>query len=158
MTTKLVCASFEAVAAQARNKVGPLTHAQEVTRLYKESLKVLFAWTVDRRIFLDQADLLRARFDEPKTMAAGIAALKAGKVELFDHTHPDMYCIPYMPGGSKFMRNPPPPLELVYNGKENIPEGAYSGTNTPVWPDMIPISFRPKMTGVLVDFTKKNME
>lgn len=31
---------------------------------------------------------------------------------LVANTHPDPYIQPYMPGGSKFMRNPPPPFEV----------------------------------------------
>ena len=27
---------------------------------------------------------------------------------------PSLFAVPYMPGGSKFMRNPPPPLEAVF--------------------------------------------
>ncbi len=36
-------------------------------------------------------------------------------------THPDPYIQPYMPGGSLFMRNPAPPLDVVFEG--HIPEG-----------------------------------
>ena len=69
----------------------------------------------------------------------------------------DRYCIPYMPGGSLFMRNPPPPLEVCF------PDGNYPA-------DAPKVTFNPDMTickeetgksavhTVLVDFTKKNME
>lgn len=64
------------------------------------------------------------------------------------------------------MRNPPLPPEIVYAAgpggddeqPHKIPESAYTGTNTPVWPDMVPITWRPHMTGALIDFGKKNME
>lgn len=79
------------------------------------------------------------------------------KAELHSNTHPDPYCVPFMPGGSLFMRNPPIPLEVCF------PDGNYPKDAPKVTfnPDM---SVCKKETGksavgsVLVDFTKKNME
>ena len=34
-----------------------------MARLYRKALKTLSSWTIDRNIFLDEADNLRARFD-----------------------------------------------------------------------------------------------
>jgi hypothetical protein len=39
--------------------------------------------------------------------------LQAGEEKLVDFSHPDPYCMCWMPGGSKFMRNPPPPSEIT---------------------------------------------
>ena len=57
---------------------------------------------------------------------------------------------------SKFMRNPPPPPSVCDGTKfEDL-----QGTDTPVWIDMVPITFRPigSIESYLVDFGKKNME
>ena len=36
-------------------------------------------------------------------------------------THPEPYIAPSMPGGSLFMRNPPPPLEVIF--PDGVPPG-----------------------------------
>ncbi len=127
--------------------------------MYRKSLKLLSSWVIDREIFLDEADILRARFDDGKTAseAKTIRLLKEARAEIQKNTHPDPYCVPFMPGGSLFMRNPPPPLEVCF------PDGNYPA-------DAPKVLFNPDMsvckedTGknangtVLVDFTKKNME
>ena len=43
------------------SKVGPLTHQQRVTRLYRHSLKALQSWAIDRSIINDEATKIRAR-------------------------------------------------------------------------------------------------
>jgi hypothetical protein len=67
--------------------------------------------------------------------------------------HPEPYVVCWMPGGSKFMRNAPPP---PFPGEHR----SLTGVNTPVWPDMVPITFRPmgEIDSLIVDFPKKNME
>lgn len=130
-----------------------------MSRLYRKSLKLLASWTVDREIFLDEAEKLRARFDAGKDAneAKAIRLLKEARQELFENSHPDPYCVPFMPGGSLFMRNPPLPLEVCF------PDGNYPADAPKVLfnPDM---SICKEETGknfngtVLVDFTKKNME
>jgi hypothetical protein len=127
--------------------------------LYRKSLKLLASWAVDREIFLDEAEKLRARFDAGKDAneAKATRLLKEAKQELFENSHPDPYCVPFMPGGSLFMRNPPLPLEVCF------PDGNYPADAPKVLfnPDM---SVCKEETGknfngtVLVDFTKKNME
>ena len=42
--------------------------------------------------------------------------IREAEKELERYTHPDPYVVPYMPGGSKFMRNPPPPLDVRFLG------------------------------------------
>jgi len=140
-----------------RNKEGPLSHQQRVTRLYRHALRNLLSWVVDRDAFLEQAGLLREKFDSVRSIQEGRGAVEAGEKELWEQLHPDIYVPIYMPGGTSFMRNPTPAPELVYPEGE-IPESAYTGTNTPVWVDSVPITFRPKMTSTLVDFSKKNNE
>jgi NADH dehydrogenase (ubiquinone) 1 beta subcomplex subunit 9 len=111
---------------------------RQVARLYRHSLRTLLSWAIDRDIFNEAATDLRARFDSSRggNAAAATRLLKEGQDELFGFMHSDPYCLPIQPGGSKFMRNPPPPDWSVAT-KETGRNG--SGT-------------------VLVDFYKKNME
>ena len=46
--------------------------------------------------------------------------LQAGLKRLRENAHPDPYIVPYMPGGSLFMRNSPVPLEAVF--PDGIPD------------------------------------
>lgn len=152
-------------------------------------MKTLSSWAVDRGIFLDEAEKIRARFDAERGCSPAKAArlikvrlthevqfviwvnheysnvfffvksqfLQEAKAELHEFSHPDPYCVPFMPGGSLFMRNPPLPMEVCF------PNGNYPA-------DAPKIEFNPDMsvckkeTGksavgtVLVDFGKKNME
>mmetsp|Transcript_22045 Transcript_22045/g.43350 ORF Transcript_22045/g.43350 Transcript_22045/m.43350 type:complete len:154 (+) Transcript_22045:58-519(+) len=149
---------FRAAVAQVKHHEGPLSHKQRVTRLYRKSLKMLMSYAVDRQVFYEASDELRARFDAVKSVDAGRGAVEAGEKEYFEKLHPDPYAYIYMPGGTKFMRNPPPPPEIVYACEDEIPKEAYTGTNTPVWPDSVPITWRPHMDGLIVDFAKKKME
>ena len=65
-----------------------------------------------QELWLRDAAKLRARFDASAsaTPAAAERLLREGEEEALRATHPDMYTVSYMPGGSKFMRNPPLPL------------------------------------------------
>ena len=149
---------FRSAADQTRQRLPQLPANQQACRLYRHALKTLSSWAIDREIFLDEATKLRARFDESRGCSAAQASrlLKEGQAELFGNTHPDPYCVPWMPGGSLFMRNPPPPLEVCF------PDGNYTADAPKVLfnPDM---SICKEETGksavhtVLVDFTKKNM-
>lgn len=40
------------------------------------------------------------------------ALLRQGHEELRRHSHPDKYILPWMPGGTLFMRNPPLPFDV----------------------------------------------
>ena len=71
--------------------------------------------------------------------------------------HPDMYKIPDMPGGSKFMRNPPPPMSAVFPDG-NMPKDAPRYTLNPDLSICTPENGRNATGTVLVDFYKKNME
>ena len=82
---------------------------------------------------------------------------KEGKAELFEYTHPDPYCVPYMPGGSLFMRNPPPPLEICFPDG-NYPHDVPRYTLNPDMTVCTTETGKSAVGGVLVDFGKKNME
>ena len=43
-----------------------LTHAQRVTRLYRQALRTLDSWACDREIYLTRGEELRARFESNK--------------------------------------------------------------------------------------------
>jgi hypothetical protein len=80
-----------------------------------------------------------------------------GKAELFEFTHPDPYCVPFMPGGSLFMRNPPPPLSICFPDGD-IPADAPKHTLNPDMSVCTPETGKVAVGSVLVDFGKKNME
>ena len=124
--------------------VETLTHQQKVTRLYRKSLKLAFHWAVQREVFMAEAQKIRDQFDANKNCSEKQAEYFVKKAEerIEEMYHPEPYIVPWMPGGTKFMRNPTPPPEIVYP-KGEIPESAYTGTNTPMHLDSIPITFRP---------------
>jgi NADH dehydrogenase (ubiquinone) 1 beta subcomplex subunit 9 len=128
-----------------------------VARLYRKSLKTLSSWAVDRQVFLDEATALRARFDANRNASSAHLLLQQGQDELFQYTHPDPYCVPYMPGGSLFMRNPPIPLEVCFPDG-NYPVDAPKHTLNPDMTVCKPETGKSAVGSVLVDFTKKNME
>eukprot|EP00581_Thalassiosira_minuscula_P007786 CAMPEP_0183703816 /NCGR_PEP_ID=MMETSP0737-20130205/1408_1 /TAXON_ID=385413 /ORGANISM="Thalassiosira miniscula, Strain CCMP1093" /LENGTH=154 /DNA_ID=CAMNT_0025930613 /DNA_START=39 /DNA_END=503 /DNA_ORIENTATION=+ len=151
--------ALSAAAAQARQKPVNLTHNQEVARLYRKALKTLASWTIDREIFLEKATEMRGRFDAERgcSNAKAVRLLREGKAELFSNTHPDPYCVPYMPGGSLFMRNPPPPLEICFPDGD-IPADAPKHLMNPDMTICRPETGKSAVGSVLVDFGKKNME
>jgi hypothetical protein len=93
----------------------------------------------------------------PHTIKYTAYPQQEGKAELFDNTHPDPYCVPYMPGGSLFMRNPPPPLSICFPDG-NIPADAPTHTMNPDMTICKPETGKSAVGSVLVDFGKKNME
>ena len=82
---------------------------------------------------------------------------KEGKAELFEYTHPDPYCVPFMPGGSLFMRNPPPPMSICFPDG-NLPDDAPRYTLNPDMSICKAETGKSAVGNVLVDFGKKNME
>ena len=121
--------AMKAAALTYRNTLPKLTHQQEVTRLYRHALKSIQNWT-QRDTFYWKAAEVRARFDAMKheSPMGGKAklALKEGQKELFEWQHPDPYVLCWMPGGSKFMRNPSPINEVVWPRvpKDQLPSEA----------------------------------
>ena len=111
----------------------PLTRRVRAIRLYRNGLRCLESWTMDRSIFNAEAIKLRARFDAVSAThsidsAAALYAIEEGEKELADHEHPDRYVLPYLPGGTKFMRNAPPPVDIT-NGEE-VPTPARTRAQT----------------------------
>jgi hypothetical protein len=82
---------------------------------------------------------------------------KEGKAELFEYSHPDPYCVPFMPGGSLFMRNPPPPMSICFPDG-NLPDDAPRYTLNPDMSICKVETGKSAVGNVLVDFGKKNME
>eukprot|EP00924_Labyrinthula_sp_SR-Ha-C_P016043 snap_masked-scaffold_4-processed-gene-17.33-mRNA-1 protein AED:0.00 eAED:0.00 QI:0/-1/0/1/-1/1/1/0/141 len=122
----------------------PLSHQQRVTRLYRAMLKNQFHWSVHRDVYIQECQKIHDGFRQLKDLPEkeSLYYLEKYEAKLKDMAHPEPYIIPWMPGGSKFMRNPTPPPEVVYAGEE-IPEDARTGTNTPIHLDSIPVTFRP---------------
>ena len=113
---------------------------------------------VDREIFLEEATKLRARFDANRNCNAAQARrlIREAEDELFENTHPDPYCVPYMPGGTLFMRNPPLPLEVCFPDGD-YPDDAPDYTFNPDMTISEPETGKSAVGSVLVDFTKKKM-
>lgn len=131
----------------------------QVATLYRNSLKNLLSWVIDRDLFNEEATKLRARFDANRGANPAKAArlLQEGQDELFANLHPDIYKIPSMPGGSSFMRNPPPPIEVCFPDG-NLPADAPKYEVNPDWSVATKENGRNATGTVLVDFYKKNME
>ena len=71
-----------------------LTHTQRVVRLYRNSLKHLLSWTVDRQLWRVEAVKLRERFDAAKNINDVRRArklLEEGEAEFEKNKHPDPY-------------------------------------------------------------------
>lgn len=149
----MLCVPIETIAV-SHNKSTP-----QVARLYRHSLRTLLSWAIDRDVFNAEAEALRARFDSNRsaTMAAATRLLQDGQDELFANMHPDAYKVPTMPGGSKFMRNPPLPMEVCFPDGD-LPKDAPLYELNPDWSVADEASGRNATGTVLVDFSKKNME
>lgn len=106
---------FTEVANTFKTKLS-LSHQQRVTRLYRRSLRELNSWAIDRELFCREAEKIRAQFDQNRSLDphGGLSQrlVREAEEKVLSFTHPDPYTKPYMPGGSKFMRNPPLPLKV----------------------------------------------
>ena len=102
----------------------------------------MMSWAIDRHVINEEATKIRARFEANRNLSPDSPQARKlcreAEEELEAHTHPDQYVLPWMPGGSMFMRNPPIPLEVVY--PHGIPEGTNLAT---VNIDMVPEAIRP---------------
>lgn len=75
--------------------------------------------------------------------------------EKLDHyTHPDRYVFNYMPGGTKFMRNAPIPLDVCFPDGV-IPDDVEVSPLEAINIDMTPL---PAKKTVFVDFSKKGYD
>ena len=71
-----------------------LSHSQRVIRLYRNSLKHLLSWTIDRGVWREEAVVLRARFDankDLKDLRKARKLLEDGEAEFQLYKHPDPY-------------------------------------------------------------------
>ena len=138
-------------------KARELTHQQKVTGLYRDALRCMMSWAIERNIINKEAVRIRERFEQYRNLDPASPEvkriIKEAEQELFEYTHPDKYTLPYMPGGTKFMRNPPPPLFTIF--PEGVPADVEAATDT-VHIDMVPTSIRPEIPeGTVVDFASK---
>lgn len=113
-TTANMDASFRAAATFFKRAPQQLGHKAKVVRLYRHSLKAVVSWAVDRDLVNSEASRIRGLFEENRNASPDKAArlIREAQAQLHLYTHPDKYVVPYMPGGSKFMRNAPPALEV----------------------------------------------
>eukprot|EP00741_Cyanophora_paradoxa_P015633 tig00020903_g15090.t1 len=86
----------------------PVPFNPRVFRLYRDSLRQLLNWTVDRELFFEEAAKVRSMFEKNRHLrgAAIEQALRMGEEKLDTKRHPDPYIYPLSPGGSSFMRYP----------------------------------------------------
>ncbi|KAF8338827.1 NDUFB9, NADH-ubiquinone oxidoreductase [Cantharellus anzutake] len=89
-------------------------HRFHVKSLYRRLLKNSLDWTIRRDIWRQQALEIRSEFERNRNVTdpRAIADLLArGEAQLEATLHPDPYIPPSFPGGSKWERNLPPPIE-----------------------------------------------
>jgi len=90
--------------------VGPreiLTHAQRVCRLYKKAYRTTESWAGERHLFRFNACVLRARFDETrsvKDMRVLAKMLEDGEKECWEQQHYDPSIFKTDPGGIVYDR------------------------------------------------------
>lgn len=149
--------TFRELVQHYRGPPPVLTHQQDIKRLYRKSLKTCYNWAIDRDLFLDEASKIRQAFNANRHLAPSDPEVKhlirVANEKLQTLTHPDPYVIPWMPGGSKFMRNPPLPLDAVYD--EESHEAQVESPVTAVNIDFTPL---PVKSHVLVDFSAKEYQ
>jgi hypothetical protein len=129
-------------------------HAFTSSKFLKRPWKKVFGWGGDEinKMWL----LLTQAFGKSPLIVHDILWQEA-EDELFAYTHPDPYCNPVMPGGSKFMRNPPLPMDVCFPDG-NYPADAPKYEVNPDWSKATPENGKAATGYVLVDFGKKNME
>jgi NADH dehydrogenase (ubiquinone) 1 beta subcomplex subunit 9 len=127
----------------------------QVARLYRDSLKLLSSWCIDRDIFNEESTKIRSAFDEERGCKPekAIRLLRQGQEKLWEYTHPDPYRNPIMPGGSKFMRNPPIPIDVCFPDG-NYPADVPKYEIEPDWSKSDPA----EKGYTLIDYGKKSME
>lgn len=151
--------TFREVAAYYKQVV-TLTHKQKVTRMYRRSLRMLDSWACDREIFLTRGEEIRKQFEENRHLDpnSGLTQrlVREAEENLVSWIHPDQYTNPYMPGGSRFMRNPAYPLKTLF--PHGIPE-EFNFATQDIHCIQVPMSAQPEgMQTVLIDPMKKCSE
>ncbi|GAW17902.1 hypothetical protein ANO14919_073700 [Xylariales sp. No.14919] len=99
-----------------------MSNRQAALSLYRRALKISLEWAVHRHLWRGQALYIRSLFEinrNVKDLRQQRAILLETENLLKTWGHPDPYCHPTAPGGSKFERNlpphttdPPPPLKF----------------------------------------------
>lgn len=150
--------SFQRIANEFLGPKPVLSHKQQITRMYKYALRLSLSWAVDRQVWHAEATEIRKALDSHKHLSpdSGLAKRLVREMEekLEHFQHPELYVIPWMPGGSKFMRNPPLPLHVCFDGQE-IPQDALVSPIKEHNIDMTPMPVKKK---VLVNFVTKQYQ
>merc|ERR1711918_236955 len=95
--------------------IGGVSHRGRVMGLYRKILETQRNWANNRALFCEEAKKTKAIFTErlgetePKIIEQYIAE---GEAMFTKYRHPDPYIRPTAFGGSKYMRNSPPPLSV----------------------------------------------
>merc|ERR1712072_106565 len=100
---------------KARMSAISASHRGRVMSLYRQVLVTQRNWANDRNLFCEEALKTRAAFKsrmgetQPKVIESYV---REAEEALAKYRHPDPYVAPTSFGGSKYMRNSPPPLSL----------------------------------------------
>ena len=108
----------------AKGTLSQVAHVVRVKSLYKNLLKQACDWYVNRTDFIRAAVMIRETFDKNKherDVATIDRMVQEGVDTLWRNRHPDPYIIPdnaryegvHAKIGSSWMRNPPPPTEIL---------------------------------------------
>uniref|UniRef100_K3WSQ1 NADH dehydrogenase [ubiquinone] 1 beta subcomplex subunit 9 n=1 Tax=Globisporangium ultimum (strain ATCC 200006 / CBS 805.95 / DAOM BR144) TaxID=431595 RepID=K3WSQ1_GLOUD len=150
--------TFREVVARFGAPAEELSHKQAVQRLYKQSLKTLDSWIIDRRLWNEEATKIRAQFDQNRNLdpSSGLAKrlVREAQEKVEHYTHPDKYVFNYMPGGTRFMRNAPIPLDVCFPDGV-IPDDVEVSPMEAINIDMTPLPAKPT---VFIDFSKKGYD
>jgi len=98
---------------------GMLAHKRHVCHLYARSLKLARDWSASRSGWYPVAYVIRHQFREnmDKTDPRQIELLVRGTEDVLAYLfHCEPYCSPAAPGGSKYQRNTPVPVDICLNG------------------------------------------
>jgi len=93
-------------------------HRLYVKSLYKRFLTNELNWAIRRDAWRQRAVQIRAEFErnrnikDPRALAEIFAKAEA---RLKETLHPDPYIPPMYPGGTKWERNLPPPVEPIFD-------------------------------------------
>jgi hypothetical protein len=77
------------IAVKYYKPIAQITHRQEVCRIYRTALREAFNWAESRKLFIEEASVIRARFDANKSLAAGIVShiLSSSHLILYRQIH-----------------------------------------------------------------------